>query len=60
MPDGQHPGFERVSDKIARRRNPRTGKPYGKERARAILAAASRRASARAKAENPSLRKVKE
>lgn len=55
----QHPGFEAVSDRIARRTNPRTGRPYGRERARAILAAASRRASDRAKAENPALEKVK-
>jgi hypothetical protein len=55
---GQHPGFEKVQARIARRTNPRTGKPYGKERAGAILAAASRGASARVKARNPSLRKV--
>lgn len=55
---GPHPGFERVVDKIASRRNPRTGQPYGKERARRILAAASRRASSSAKAANPRLRRV--
>lgn len=57
---GQHPGFDAVASKIAKRKNPRTGKPYGKERARAILAAASRRASSRAKADNPRLRRVAE
>ncbi len=54
----EHPGFERVQARIARRTNPRTGQPYGKERAGAILAASSRRASAGAKARNPGLRKV--
>lgn len=55
---GAHPGFEAVSEQIARRKNPRTGKPYGKERARAILAASAHNASARAKARNPKLNKV--
>jgi hypothetical protein len=54
----QHPGFERAQSAIARRTNPRTGKPYGKERAGAILAAASRKASPEAKRANPNLRKV--
>jgi len=53
-----HPGFERVQERIARRTNPRTGQPYGKERAGAILAASARHASARAKARNPRLKKV--
>ena len=55
---GSHPGFENVAARIARRRNPRTGKPYGEARARAILASAARGASARAKRANPSLRHV--
>lgn len=55
---GSHPGFERVAASIARRRNPRTGKPYGKQRARAILAAGARGASARAKRANPELHNV--
>lgn len=56
MPD--HPGFERVAASIARRRNPRTGQPYGKERARRILAGAARGASAKAKRANPELHNV--
>ena len=53
-----HPGFESVAKRIARKKNPHTGKPYGEERARAILASAARKASARARAENPRLEKV--
>jgi hypothetical protein len=55
---GKHPGFDAVAGRIAKRRNPRTGKPYGKERARAILAAASRKASPAARRRNPRLRRV--
>lgn len=51
--------FDSVAAKIAKRKNPRTGSAYGEERARAILAAASRRASARAKGQNPALRRVR-
>ncbi len=51
-------GFDNIAKRIARRRNPRTGKPYGEEKARAILASAARKASAKAKAENPNLEKV--
>jgi len=54
----QHPGFERVAAAIARRRDPKTGQPYGKERARAILAAAARESSPQAKAQNPRLKRV--
>ena len=55
---GQHPGFRSVQRRIASRTNPRTGRPYGMERAGAILAHANRSASARAKRENPRLRRV--
>ncbi len=54
----RHPGFKRVQVQIARRTNPRTGKPYGEERAGAILAAGARRASPEAKRRNPRLRRV--
>ena len=50
---GLHPGFEAVARRIARER----GVPM--ERARAILAAATRRASAAAKRKNPRLKRVK-
>lgn len=46
-----HPGFKAVQNKVA--------KNYGKEAAGAIVAAASRNASKKAKAKNPKLRKVK-
>ena len=49
----EHPGFKAVQAKIAARQ----GIP--KERAGAILAAASRRASTSAKRKNPNLRRVK-
>lgn len=55
---GQHPGFKRLQAKIAKRRNPRTGQPYGQERAGAILAHAARTASPEAKRRNPRLRRV--
>jgi hypothetical protein len=48
-----HPGFKAVARKIARRR----GKSL--KRARAILAASTRRASAAAKRRNPRLKRVK-
>lgn len=48
-----HPGFKAVAASIARQR----GVPIA--RANAILAASSRRASAKAKAANPRLRRVK-
>jgi hypothetical protein len=54
----RHPGFRRVVATIASRTNPGTGKPYGKERAERIVAAAARGASARAKRQNPRLRRV--
>jgi len=46
-----HPGFKAVQAKIA--------KKYGKKRAGAILAAATRKASPAAKKRNPNLKKVK-
>jgi len=49
----KHPGFEAVARKIARRE----GIPM--ENARAILAAATRRASPAAKRRNPRLKRVK-
>lgn len=48
-----HPGFRAVQDKIARREG------ISKDRAGAILAASSRNASAKAKAKNPRLKKVR-
>lgn len=56
---GAHPGFKAVQGKIAGEKNPKTGKAYGKNAAGAILAAASRNASAGAKKRNPRLNKVK-
>jgi len=49
----EHPGFEAVARHIARTRG------ISIERARAILASATRRASARAKRLNPRLKKVR-
>jgi len=46
-----HPGFKAVAGKIA--------KKYGKKRAGAILASATRKASPAAKKANPRLKKVK-
>lgn len=46
-----HPGFKAVQSKIA--------KKYGKKRAGAILAASTRKASAKAKKANPRLKNVK-
>lgn len=54
----EHPGFKAAQADIAGRTNPRTGKPYGRKRAGAILAQASRNASERAKQDNPRLRRV--
>ena len=54
-----HPGFAKVAGGIARRTNPRTGKPYGKAVAGAILASASRGASKGAKRRNPRLKRVR-
>lgn len=48
-----HPGFKAVQSRIARRQG------VSKERAGAILAASTRRASASAKRKNPRLKKVK-
>lgn len=47
----RHPGFKAVQHKIA--------KKYGMKRAGAILAASTRRASAKAKKANPRLKRVK-
>lgn len=55
----RHPGFKATQRSIARRTNPRTGRPYGKARAGAILAESSRGASARARRRNPRLNRVK-
>lgn len=46
-----HPGFKAVQKKVA--------KKYGMKKAWAIVAAASRNASAKAKRKNPRLKKVK-
>lgn len=48
-----HPGFEHVSEGIAAREG------ISQERADAILASSSRKASAKAKRENPRLKKVR-
>lgn len=47
----KHPGFKAVQSKIA--------KKYGKKDAGAILASATRKASAKAKTKNPRLKRVK-
>lgn len=49
----KHPGFKKVAASIAKRQG------VSKKRASAILAASSRGASAKAKAKNPRLKKVK-
>jgi hypothetical protein len=49
----EHPGFENVAEQIARER----GVPI--ERARAMLASSTRRASPAAKRANPRLKRVK-
>lgn len=54
-----HPGFKAVASGIAKEKNPKTGKPYGKKVAKAILADKTRNASKKAKAKNPRLKKVK-
>ena len=48
-----HPGFKAVQSQIAKKEG------VSKQRAGAILAASSRRASASAKRKNPNLKKVK-
>lgn len=48
-----HPGFKAVASKIAAKEG------YSKERASAILAASTRKASPEAKKENPRLKRVK-
>lgn len=55
----KHPGFEAEEDRLARRINPHTGKPYGKKHAGAILAYAARHASTSAKRANPRLKRVR-
>lgn len=49
----KHPGFSRVQASIAKKGG------YSKKAAGAILASATRHASAKAKAKNPRLKKVK-
>jgi len=53
MPVKAHPGFEAVAREIARRQG------ISMERARSILASATRRASPQAKKANPRLKRVK-
>jgi len=48
-----HPGFKAVAKKIAKKEG------ISKDRASAILAASSRKASGKAKAKNPRLKRVK-
>jgi hypothetical protein len=50
--DGTHPGFKAIQSKIQ-------GEGYSKKAAGAILANATRKASAGAKRANPNLKKVK-
>jgi hypothetical protein len=52
MADKAHPGFQAVQAKIAKKQG------VSKERAGAMLAAGTRRASASAKRKNPRLKKV--
>lgn len=49
----KHPGFEKVASEIAEKRG------VSKDRARAMLAAGTRRASVSAKRKNPRLKRVK-
>jgi hypothetical protein len=49
----KHPGFKAVQSKIAKKQG------ISKKAAGAILASSSRKASAKAKAKNPRLKKVK-
>ena len=49
----KHPGFKKVAASIAKKGG------YSKKSAGAILASATRKASAKAKRKNPRLRKVK-
>lgn len=49
----KHPGFKAVASKIAKKEG------VGKKRAGAILASATRKASAKAKRANPRLKRVK-
>lgn len=49
----KHPGFKKVAEKISKKEG------VSKEKASAILAASSRKASASAKKKNPRLKKVK-
>ena len=53
MAGGKHPGFKKVQAGIARRSG------VSMEAAGAILAASSRKASAKAKRKNPRLKRVK-
>lgn len=55
----EHPGFANVASKIALEHNPKTGKPYGLNTAKAILASRTRGYSAADKARNPRLHRVK-
>ena len=48
----KHPGFDKVQKSIQK-------EGYGKEAAGAILANATRKASSKAKAKNPALKKIK-
>jgi len=53
MANKKHPGFKAVQDKIASKEG------VSKKAAGAILASSTRKASAKAKAKNPKLKKVK-
>lgn len=53
MATSKHPGFDKVSSSIAKKQG------VSQKKADAILAASSRKASAKAKRKNPRLRRVK-
>jgi len=53
MKNKKHPGFKAIQERIAKKQG------VSKESAGAILAAATRKASASAKRKNPRLKKVK-
>lgn len=59
MPGIVHKGFAEVQGEVADEKNPKTGKPYGKKAAGAIVAAKARSASPAAKKANPRLKRVK-
>ena len=59
MAGKSHRGFKAVQNQVAKEKNPKTGKPYGKKVGGAIVASTVRKASRAAKKANPRLKKVK-